>query len=269
MKSPSIKAVLDESFNDLGDFALRYMGEKKRYAYTIGLVDKLPKESVRRVLDIGCGVGIVPLTLKKMGYSAEGLEYYIFPKNKKGEFSTKAFEDADSLKKKWRELSLAIHEDDVLRDNLNHLGKFDLVISEALIEHLKDPRTFLERVNSLLENDGYLILTTPNQTKLINRLRFLFGQSVYWPISEFYSDGETFIGHWREYTMNELQQIVEKSGFEVIETHNVNLLSPIKKWTAWRKNLRAFIRNLSVLFPGTRDMNYLLGRKNTTSVLSR
>lgn len=40
--------------------------------------------------------------------------------------------------------------------------KFDCIVAGELIEHLSNPGLFLERVKAHLENDGIVIITTPN-----------------------------------------------------------------------------------------------------------
>jgi len=42
------------------------------------------------------------------------------------------------------------------------LSKFDCVISFETIEHIKEDRLFIQKVNKLLSKRGYLILSTPN-----------------------------------------------------------------------------------------------------------
>ena len=41
-------------------------------------------------------------------------------------------------------------------------NKFDLVISLAVLEHLKNPNIFLEESRRVLKNESYLFLSTPN-----------------------------------------------------------------------------------------------------------
>ena len=260
MELPSIKAVLDESFNDLEPFSHRYRHEKKRYIHTLKTVTNLARKG-SRILDIGTGIGVIPHCLNRVGFKAQGLEYFVFPENKSGQFGTQAFDQSHQVRKKWQELNLVVGEKNILTDNLESLGQFDVIISEALIEHLKDPKLFLTRISTLLSEKGLLIIATPNQTTLINRLRLLFGRSIYWPIGEFFSDGESFIGHWREYTLSELEYMIRESGFEVIKSENINLLQHFKKIGFSVKNLRALIYLVSNIIPGARDMNYITARK--------
>jgi ubiquinone/menaquinone biosynthesis C-methylase UbiE len=41
-------------------------------------------------------------------------------------------------------------------------NQFDYVVAGEIIEHLENPKAFLDEVYRILKKDGYLILTTPN-----------------------------------------------------------------------------------------------------------
>ncbi len=47
-------------------------------------------------------------------------------------------------------------------DKLKKLGKFDIVFSYHVIEHLSQPEKFIENAYKLLKHNGYFILGTPN-----------------------------------------------------------------------------------------------------------
>ena len=53
-------------------------------------------------------------------------------------------------------------------------SSFQLVTALEIIEHLDSPRNFLRQVHSLLDDNGYLLVTTPNVGTWQGRLRFLF-----------------------------------------------------------------------------------------------
>ncbi len=61
--------------------------------------------------------------------------------------------------------------------NSNYVGefgrRFNLVIAVEIIEHLEYPRQFLRNIRDLLEDGGYLLLSTPNVSDWVSRLKFL------------------------------------------------------------------------------------------------
>jgi 2-polyprenyl-3-methyl-5-hydroxy-6-metoxy-1,4-benzoquinol methylase len=52
-------------------------------------------------------------------------------------------------------------------------GKYDFVIAIEIIEHLQNPWKFLADCISVLKNKGIIVLSTPNISNLLSRLRLL------------------------------------------------------------------------------------------------
>lgn len=51
--------------------------------------------------------------------------------------------------------------------------KFNVVVAIEIAEHLYSPYDFLRKIKSLLNNDGYILLSTPNPENGISRIKFL------------------------------------------------------------------------------------------------
>jgi 2-polyprenyl-3-methyl-5-hydroxy-6-metoxy-1,4-benzoquinol methylase len=54
-------------------------------------------------------------------------------------------------------------------------GSFDVILCADVIEHLRDPGAFLERIRPLLRAGGRLVLSTPNIANWSIRAALLFG----------------------------------------------------------------------------------------------
>jgi 2-polyprenyl-3-methyl-5-hydroxy-6-metoxy-1,4-benzoquinol methylase len=64
--------------------------------------------------------------------------------------------------------------------------KFKLVTAIEIIEHLNSPRHFLQQTRELLDDDGLLLLTTPNVADWMGRVRFfLTGTLRYFDDSQY------------------------------------------------------------------------------------
>ena len=255
----SQKTTLKEAYSILFPYSKKYTVDFDRYLFSLSIISKIPDIGKKKVLDIGTGIGLMPLALGKLGVEAHGLDYYIFPETKNEMFGLR---DRNNYQKIWNASGLKIFNKDIFDPTLAQtIGKYDVILSEATIEHLKDPKKFLERCHVLLNPSGYLLITTPNIATLLKRIRFLFGKSPYWPIEGFFKDGEQFTGHWREYTISELRYMSETTGFKVLETHNKNVLTKFKSLKSWRKNVRALVVHIAKIIPGTKEMNYILSQK--------
>lgn len=258
MDAKLIKA-LDEAYSELIPFSKTYRVDRDRYAFSLSLIMKVPDIREKRILDIGTGIGLTLVALRKLGIQADGVDRFIFPDAENAMFGRENIAD---IEKVWTRYGIIVHNTDILDIRAARaLPKADVIVNEALIEHLKDPRSFLETCRTLLSPGGYLLLATPNAATLLKRIRFLFGRSPNWPIESFFADGEAFTGHWREYTLVELRYMCETAGFTVLESCSKNHLTKFKSLRQWQKNLRALIASLSAVLPNGREMNYVVARK--------
>jgi SAM-dependent methyltransferase len=94
--------------------------------------------------------------------------------------------------------------------SLDWYGKFDCVLHLEVLEHLNRwPVEVLRDTAKLLKPDGKLILSTPNFTRLSNRVRMLIGKS---PLINPFIKTDGGLNHVREYTMQEILELCEHSG---------------------------------------------------------
>ncbi|HDQ14819.1 MAG TPA: class I SAM-dependent methyltransferase [Sediminispirochaeta sp.] len=105
-----------------------------------------------RILDVGCATGRLLEYMKGRGWREKGVEVCV---------------PSAEYARKRRGL-------DVLAQSVESLdgaeATFSVVHAAHLIEHLNDPRAFVQRMYRLLKPGGYLILTTPNSDGLQARL---------------------------------------------------------------------------------------------------
>jgi SAM-dependent methyltransferase len=93
-------------------------------------------------------------------------------------------------------------------------GHFDAIISLATIEHLLHVDHFLIEVHRILNNDGYLYLTSPNYAALSYLPRFLLtGKTFHDPLSKSSRSRYEFYAHVRYFTYITLLEYVSSFGF--------------------------------------------------------
>ena len=92
---------------------------------------------------------------------------------------------------------------------------FDVVLCCEILEHLTcDPTHMLVEIHRVLKPEGYLLLTTPNV--LVWRhitLMLKHGKNIYHP----YSGYGVYGRHNREYTLDEVVQLLRGCGYEIVE----------------------------------------------------
>jgi methionine biosynthesis protein MetW len=146
-----------------------------------------------RVLDVGCSTGYLARPLTERGSVVVGIE-----------LDEGAAEAA-------REVCEEVLVGDVETIELAFPdGSFDVVLCGDVIEHLRDPRRFLERVRPLLRKDGRLVLSTPNVANWAIRLGLLAGR---WRYTE---RGILDRTHTHLFTRRTLREALEDSGYRVV-----------------------------------------------------
>jgi 2-polyprenyl-3-methyl-5-hydroxy-6-metoxy-1,4-benzoquinol methylase len=136
--------------------------ELARRQESLGILKKVQALNASRdvrVLDVGCGAGSFLKTLSKEGYKRiEGIEFSKFAAERAAKETGATVHHG------------ALHEAD-LPDNT-----YDIVNATEVIEHVRDPLKFFEKVRKILVPGGLFVYSTGNQRG--NYARFLGPQ---WP----------------------------------------------------------------------------------------
>ncbi len=161
------------------------------YRLLISVINRYLKKSNNKILDIGCGAGTLSFYLASKGNNVLGID-----------ISSKAVKACIASKK---ELGLK-NVDFKQLDFHSKLAskKFDVVIFTEVIEHLEDDKKALKAIHNMLETKGIMVLSTPSNTAPLHRLGITkkFDEEV---------------GHLRRYSLEKIEKMVNKSGFEIIE----------------------------------------------------
>lgn len=259
INSARIEEALDQAYALLSPWADTHRHERGFYHQVIQAVVRHKPGPNSRVIDLGCGVGVLPLALIKLGYQASGVEKYVFS----GVESTMYVEpNIASLNKIWQDNGFKVFDYDITKPlPAEFFGQYDVVINTALIEHLKSPRLFLESAYQLLAAGGIIITMTPNAAVFYKRLRFLLGFSPWWDIKSFFALGENaFVGHWREYTQAELVYMHQQVGFKILRALNRDIFSLLNKINL--RNLWHFcLRYAFYWVPNSREAHIIIAQK--------
>jgi SAM-dependent methyltransferase len=135
----------------------KLLTEVPRFRWAVRQLRQLPRGA--RVLDAGCGEGTVLWAALQMGFEPHGCDL------------------AEPAVRLARGL---IGAETVHVGSIDHLpyepGTFDAVVALEVLEHLPNPRTFLERAASLLKPAGTMLLTMPNRYRVFAVLKRAVGK---------------------------------------------------------------------------------------------
>jgi 2-polyprenyl-3-methyl-5-hydroxy-6-metoxy-1,4-benzoquinol methylase len=167
-----------------------------------------------RVMDVGCGAGVLALALRHLGAHVTAVdrfeEYDDAHDNQMG--------NTREIVERFRKHGIEVINRDVMDGGLPPGGDGqDLITFLAVIEHLHEsPKALLAAMHGALRPGGVVAVTMPNHAWIRTRLRLLVGRPAHDPLEDWWRT--PFYGHVREYTLAELKTMLEWSGFEVVHT---------------------------------------------------
>ncbi len=155
-------------------------------------INSLPKNN--KILDVGCGEGVFVEDFSKQGRNIKGLDF-----NYESEFVQRG----DVRKIPYDDCSL------------------DAVLFLDALEHLAfiDQPTALSEIYRILKPEGILFLSVPNLAHLNSRYSLLFQGKL--------DRTDAVIDHVGERPFWENKQIIQETGFKIINIQGVTLTLPI------------------------------------------
>lgn len=188
---------LERAYNS-GGYASFLTGEYSRkrtqlygYFYDLLEVDSRTQGFERkRVLDIGCGFGLLLNFLQSKGWDPYGVDFA-----------------SDAITYGQKELGLKNISVGNLEYDSFEENYFDMVTLASVIEHLDDPMDMLARIRRVLRPGGVLLITTPNAGSFDHK-RAYQRWGGFWPNHLVFFD--------REF----IREALPKAGFSSIDVAN-------------------------------------------------
>lgn len=225
---------------------------KDTYVRTVRDVDALFETNRRQysILEVGAFLGPVSLSLKEMGYDISATD---IPE----------FSESSNLRNFYARHGIPFIGLNLRNQTLPYeSNSFDCVIICEVLEHLSfNPLPVIAEINRVLKDGGFIYIGMPNQAKLRTRLKAAFGQSVHGPIEGFFNqldrNKNMIVGlHWREYTLAETVELIERMGFEVARKYYFYSID--KGNEKWAKN---FLKKIVFLYKPFRPLQVVVGKK--------
>ncbi|HEY0044969.1 MAG TPA: bifunctional 2-polyprenyl-6-hydroxyphenol methylase/3-demethylubiquinol 3-O-methyltransferase UbiG [Allosphingosinicella sp.] len=180
--------------HQLNPVRLGYIRDRIDQHWSLDECDLKPLKG-RRAADVGCGAGLLAEPLARLGAEVVAVDA--------------APENIAAARLHAEGQGLAI---DYRVGSVEALGRgFDLVTSLEVIEHVSEPRTFVQGLADALSDDGLLILSTPNRTSMSRLMLILIGEGS-GRLPRGTHDWEKFLAP------EELTGLIEDSGLEVIDS---------------------------------------------------
>lgn len=138
----------------------------------------------KRILEVGCGIGYLLSKLKEKKADVLGIEPGI-----QGQMGAKKY-NIPVIQGFYPEVEVE--------------GKFDIIVSYCVLEHVTNPLLFLQELKPLLKPDGKVFIIVPNEE----------------PYLEVGDISTLFHEHWSYFTNDALKNLIVKSG-----GHDIDVVS--------------------------------------------
>ncbi|XP_014601874.1 PREDICTED: ubiquinone biosynthesis O-methyltransferase, mitochondrial isoform X1 [Polistes canadensis] len=177
-----------------------------------------------KILDVGCGGGILSEPLARIGAEVTGIDtsLQLIDVAKKH-----ALLDSDLLGK------LNYVQTTVENFEKENKEKYDAVVASEVIEHVIDPQLFLKCCSAIVKPGGSLFITTPNRT-LLSWLSVIIAAEY---ILKYVPMGTH---EWNKFiSPEEVQRLLEIYGLKTKLIHGL-IYNPLKHEWIWSSNTSMF-----------------------------
>ena len=139
----------DEWWNENGKFKILHQIKSHRMTY---ILDQIGNRDIKnlKILDVGCGGGIICEPLARLGANVTGIDT-----NKRAIQSANNHAKSQNLKINYLNTNLA---------GIDNQEKFDIITCMEVLEHVDDVSTVLQGIKKKLKKNGLFVGSTINKT---------------------------------------------------------------------------------------------------------
>ena len=188
---------------------IKFIKEKLVSYFQLDSEAERPLENIK-ILDIGCGGGLLCEPLKRLGAEVTGIDV--------------SRNNIKSAKLHAKEMDLNINYINCSPESLKFKNKFDVILNMEVVEHVLNVDLFIQNCSSLIKKNGIMFVATINKNLKSYLFAILGAEYIlrWLPIGT--HDWSKFL------TPQELKIITNKNNFSTNEIIGMkfNLLS--KKW---------------------------------------
>jgi 2-polyprenyl-3-methyl-5-hydroxy-6-metoxy-1,4-benzoquinol methylase len=158
----------------------------------------------KRLIDVGCGRGVVLARLYEAGYDISGCDI--------------SSESVAALKRRGCVVFLHDIETDRLRET------YDGILCLEVLQQVFDPVGVLRRLAEHLKDDGVLIVSVPNEFHIWSRIRLLLGKSHLGHFEE---------SHIRLFTPRRAKELFDQAWLRMEQIRSISIIPPKYKILGW------------------------------------
>ncbi|NXX88805.1 COQ3 protein, partial [Centropus bengalensis] len=173
-----------------------------------------------KILDVGCGGGLLSEPLARLGASVTGIDP--LEDNIRTADQHKSFDPVLDKRIEYKSCSL----EEIVEESME---TFDVIVASEVVEHVADLEMFINCCSQVLKPGGSLFITTINKTQLSYVLGVVVAEKIIGIVPEGTHEWEKFV------PPEELERLLESNGFSV-KTVNGMLYNPLSGSWSWMEN---------------------------------
>ncbi len=153
----------DEWWNENGKFKILHQIKSHRMSY---ILDQINNRNIRnlKILDVGCGGGIICEPLARLGAKVTGIDFA--PNNI----------IAAKIHSKKNKLKINYINKDIEKSKLDE--KFDIILMFEVLEHLDDWKKTIKNIKKNLNKNGLIIISTINRNLLSKLIAINMAENI-------------------------------------------------------------------------------------------
>uniref|UniRef100_A0A8D0F2N1 Ubiquinone biosynthesis O-methyltransferase, mitochondrial n=1 Tax=Strix occidentalis caurina TaxID=311401 RepID=A0A8D0F2N1_STROC len=174
-----------------------------------------------KILDVGCGGGLLSEPLGRLGASVTGIDP--LEDNIRTADQHKSFDPVLAKRIQYKSSSL----EEIVEESME---TFDVIVASEVVEHVADLEMFIKCCSRVLKPEGSLFITTINKTQLSYILGIVVAEKIMGIVPEGTHEWEKFV------PPEELERLLESNGFSV-KTVNGMLYNPLSGSWSWMESM--------------------------------
>lgn len=207
------------------------------------LLPLIPEET-RRLLDVGCGSGVLGARIKAARERCEVVGVTI--------------SDAEANACVGRLDQVVVR--DLTKDGLGDLGRFDCVVCSHALGYFHDLPRILREISGVLEPDGVLVAAIPNVLHWRQRLEFLRGRFRY------QESGQLHYYYARFFDYETAASCLVSAGYEILTRDTDGYLPmPGLRRLLGERRARRLDRAVTRRLPGLLSTEFLIAARPTSA----